>query len=79
MYINVTDAKGLQMGCDSTVFKPSYHRLLIEDNTVWGADNIMGHFRDGQGRFNTQEWQMFLQLIMALPTGEYRDLSWQHE
>jgi hypothetical protein len=79
MYINVTDARGFEIGCNTGVFQPSNHRVLIENNQVYGAENFISYFRDKNGRLNEQEWQMFLQLLISLPTGVYNELSWRHE
>jgi hypothetical protein len=70
MYIKVLDAKGLQVGYDSNEFRPLEHMLLIENNQVFGAENL---FRN----FSQQEWQMFLSLINMMPSGVYGDYTWE--
>lgn len=79
MYIIVTDAKGIEVGYDTGVFRPLTHRVLIENGSIYGADNFLSYFRDAKGQFNQVEWQMFVQLMYALPSGQYRELSWQRE
>lgn len=79
MTIVVTDAKGFEVGHNTGVFQPAIHRVLIERNNVYGAENLVSNFRDAKLNFNEQEWIMFIQLINTLPVGEYGDLSWQRE
>lgn len=79
MTIIVTDAKGFEIGCGTGVFGPAIHRVLIEKNSVFGAENLVSNFRDAKLNFNEQEWIMFMQLLNTLPVGVYGELSWQRE
>lgn len=79
MYIIVTDDKGFHVGCDSGVFKPASHRLLIEKGEIFGAEGLMRHFRKQSDAFNEKEWIMFVGLLQTVPTGVYGQLKWNRE
>ena len=72
MYINVTETKGFEVGCDTGVFAPAVHRVLIDKGEIHGAENF-------HRRFKKEEWQMLVNLIYTLPSGTYGDYSWQRE
>lgn len=79
MKIVLTDPKGFEVGFQTGVFQPCEHHVLIENNQVYGAENVVSSFRDKNGKLNDAEWQMFLALLMSLPIGSYRDLTWKRE
>lgn len=79
MKIVITDPKGFEVGFQTGVFQPCEHHVLIEGNHVHGAENLAQRFRDKNGKMNDAEWGMFLALLMGLPIGEYRNLTWKHQ
>ncbi|TFG98575.1 hypothetical protein E4H12_05725 [Candidatus Thorarchaeota archaeon] len=78
MYINVTEAKGFEVGHLSRVFKPATHRVLIENDQIYGSENFVDHFKR-DGKVDRDEWVMFVNLIRTLPMGSYGELSWERE